>query len=191
LVVGDGGPAASLAPAKADTHVAIITSANAHALEQLAARELESQFRRLFVNIHTSLSHQPTSEAELLILVGSPQTNPHLKRAVGDLWPDCSDQGLVIKSVNLDGRQALVVGGGSPVATLWAVYELGQRYGVRYLLRDDVYPQKKCHCQWLTWTSPLNRNYERGSGVPSTISPWVRNRGVWQTTSECYGSLRS
>ena len=156
-------------PAKADTHVAIISSANAHALEQLAARELESQFQRLFVNIHTSLSHQPTSEAQLLVLVGSPQTNPHVKRAIGKSWPDISDQGLVIKSVSLDGQQTLVVGGGSPVATLWAVYELGQRYGVRYLLRDDVYPQKKV---------PL-----AVADLDITLEPRLRSR-TWRTVND-------
>jgi hypothetical protein len=34
----------------------------------------------------------------------------------------------------------LVVGGGSPVATLWAAYELGHHFGIRYLLHGDVLP---------------------------------------------------
>ena len=34
----------------------------------------------------------------------------------------------------------IVIGGGSPVATLWAVYELVERWGVRYLIDRDVYP---------------------------------------------------
>ena len=34
----------------------------------------------------------------------------------------------------------LTVGGGSPPATLWAVYDLVERWGVRYLLHEDVLP---------------------------------------------------
>src|SRR5262249_39546358 len=50
------------------------------------------------------------------------------------------DQGHLLRSVTHEGREALVVGGGSPVATLWAVYELGHRLGVRYLTRSDMPP---------------------------------------------------
>jgi hypothetical protein len=32
--------------------------------------------------------------------------------------------------------------GGSPRATLWAVYELAQRWGVRYLVDRDVFPEQ-------------------------------------------------
>ena len=34
------------------------------------------------------------------------------------------------------------MGGGSSQATLWAVYELAERWGVRYLLDRDVLPAK-------------------------------------------------
>ena len=36
----------------------------------------------------------------------------------------------------------LIVGGGSPRATIWAVYELVERWGVRYLLDHDALPAK-------------------------------------------------
>ena len=36
----------------------------------------------------------------------------------------------------------MVIVGGSPVATMWGVYELVERYGVRYLLHGDVFPPK-------------------------------------------------
>ena len=40
------------------------------------------------------------------------------------------------------GKPVLVLGGGSPKATLWAVYELVERWGVRYLLHGDVLPRE-------------------------------------------------
>ena len=75
-----------------------------------------------------------------MVVVGSPSTNPAVKEIIGDRWPKLSDQGQVIRSVKHDGRDLLVIGGGSPVATLWAVYELGHRFGMRYLLSGDVLP---------------------------------------------------
>ena len=56
-------------------------------------------------------------------------------------WPRVTDQTIVLQSFQYDGHSGLIVGGGSPAATLWAVYELGYRYGVRYLLRGDVFPE--------------------------------------------------
>src|SRR5207247_2713062 len=53
-----------------------------------------------------------------------------------------SGQGIVLKRTTVDGKPALVIGGGSPAATLWAVYELVERWGVRYLLHGDVLPEK-------------------------------------------------
>ena len=37
----------------------------------------------------------------------------------------------------------MIVGGGSPRATLWAVYALADKSGVRFLLHDDVLPSPR------------------------------------------------
>ena len=37
----------------------------------------------------------------------------------------------------------MTIAGGSPAATLWAVYELVERWGVRYLLSGDVFPARR------------------------------------------------
>ena len=49
----------------------------------------------------------------------------------------------MLKRAVLDGKPALIIGGGSPRATLWAVYELVERWGVRYLLHGDVLPDPR------------------------------------------------
>jgi hypothetical protein len=51
-----------------------------------------------------------------------------------------SPQALLLRRTEFRERPALVVGGGSPAATLWAVYELVERWGVRYLQDRDVFP---------------------------------------------------
>ena len=40
-------------------------------------------------------------------------------------------------------KPSMAIVGGSSAATLWGVYELVERYGVRYLLSGDVYPEKR------------------------------------------------
>mgnify|MGYP001258569575 CR=1 FL=1 len=55
--------------------------------------------------------------------------------------PALSDQGFLLRKTEAFGKHALAIVGGSSVATLWGVYELVERYGVRYLVDGDVYPQ--------------------------------------------------
>ena len=120
--------------------VYVVVGKDAPKLEQFAAEELQQQLQKLFDAEVTILNTVPEDD-EVYVLLGSPQTNPALKAAVGDAWPKLSDQGIVLRAMPAP-VDALVVGGGSPVATLWAVYELGHRFGIRYLLRGDIYPEK-------------------------------------------------
>lgn len=114
--------------------IAIVTGPDAPPLEKLAASELSAQFKALF-DAETTVQTSAPSDGSATVLIGSPKTNAAIKTA----WPTLTDQGQVIKSA--DG--VLIVGGGSPVATLWAVYELGYRFGIRYLLHDDALPVEK------------------------------------------------
>lgn len=128
----------SLAGPKVD----VVVGPDAPRLERFAAAELASQLKQLFDADATTVE-KPPAESPNLILLGSPTTNPAVKAAVGEGWPKLSDQGHVLRSVERDGRKVLVVGGGSPVATLWAVYELGHHFGIRYFLHADVMPARK------------------------------------------------
>ncbi len=117
--------------------VSVVVGADAPALERLAADELAAQFEQLF-EAEVTVATAADDGAVNVILVGSPTTNPQIDAAV---WPaELSDQGQVLKTVSDDGKSQLVVGGGSPVATLWAAYELGHSFGMRYLLHEDFAP---------------------------------------------------
>ena len=122
--------------------VSVVLGEDAPKLEQFAAAELCRYLKSLYgLNIQPAAA--PDKSAEMTLLVGSPQTNSAVRTSLGpDGWPTVSDQGIVLKRAKLDGKPALVVGGGSPRATLWAVYELVERWGVRYLLHGDVLPEK-------------------------------------------------
>jgi hypothetical protein len=130
-------PGALLAGPRVD----VVVGPQAPELERFAAQELAGQFRRLF-DAESKISDRIPSESEHLILVGNPTSNPAIK-SLDVKWPKLSDQGHVLRSAKAGGRPALVVGGDSPVATLWAAYELGQRFGIRYMLFGDLDPVVK------------------------------------------------
>jgi hypothetical protein len=124
--------------ATAGPRVDVVVGAGAPQLERFAAAELSAQFQKLF-DADVNIGSEVPAVASHLILIGSPATNPAMK-PLADQWPKLSDQGHIAKSVRLAGKPALAVGGGSPVATLWAVYELGHHFGTRSFLFGDLYP---------------------------------------------------
>ncbi len=141
-IIATLGLLAAIAPATAtgtSATIQVVVGPGGPELERFAARELTGQLERLFdvtTTVGTSLSHTATH----VVLVGGPQSNPAVQEVLGDHWPSLSDQGILIRSFQRREQQGVVVAGGSPVATLWAAYELGHRFGVRYLLQEDIYP---------------------------------------------------
>lgn len=124
------------APIGDNTQVAVIVSENASELERFAAEQLCDYLEKLF-GVQTRPASNVSTEIEVLFLVGNLdiQTTPE-----GPPFPPVSEQGFILRCVQFQGRPSLVVRGGSPRATLWAVYELVERWGVRYLLHRDILP---------------------------------------------------
>lgn len=121
--------------------VTIVIGASAPELEKRAAGELAGALQKLFdaqAPVQTSLPENGGA-----ILIGSPATNAAVKTALGEKWPELSAQGHIVKSVTSPRGTVLVAGGGSAVATLWAVHELGYRFGIRHLLHGDFMPIEK------------------------------------------------
>lgn len=132
----------AFAASPAAPSVAVVIGPNAPALERQAASYLVAQLQNLFGAQTAILSNRPASEAALIFL-GNPESNPGITDVMGGAWPNLSAQGHLIKSVRFQGRDALVLGGGSPVATRWAVHEFGYRCGIRHLLFGDFAPLMK------------------------------------------------
>ena len=122
-----------------DDTATVVIGKNASELERYAGAELCRYLRELF-EIRASLTTSADDSARNVFLIGMPSTNPLI---AGKAFPESSDQTIVLKSIMLGDRHALIVGGGSPKATLWAVYQLVERSGVRYLLHGDVLPPHK------------------------------------------------
>ena len=119
----------------------IVLGPEAPDLEVFAAHELSRYLRELY-GIQPERVRTLGAGSGLNILLGSPQTNPAFHSiSAHHAWPRVSDQGIVLKRVSVADREVLILGGGSPAATLWAVYELVERSGVRFLLEKDVFPE--------------------------------------------------
>ena len=124
-------------------HVDVLIGHGASALEQHAARQLCHYLQELY-GVTSTPSHEPSGDAQISLIVGQPATNPAVVRGLaGASWPEVSNQGIVLRPVQLDGKPALIIGGGSDRATSWAVYELVERWGVRFLLDRDVLPDNR------------------------------------------------
>lgn len=112
--------------------VTIVTAADAPALERLAATELRGLLEVLFdAEVKISAGVVPENPRHLILLGPS--------QARSALPDDLGEQGHVVQST-LSG---LVIAGGSPAATLWAVYEYGYANGMRYLVGGDFPPVER------------------------------------------------
>jgi hypothetical protein len=118
--------------------VAVVVGQSAPELERWAAEQLCTRLQKLF-GIRTQPVVDVPAAARAIFMVGSPATNRAITR---DSFPSVSRQGIVLRRLSLKNRPAFIVGGGSPAATLWAVSELGERWGVRYQLQGDVWPTR-------------------------------------------------
>jgi len=81
-----------------------------------------------------------------LIVLGGPAVNSLVASAekmqlvqFTGLKPD----GLIVRTVELDGRPAIVVGGNDEPGTMYAAYELLERLGIVFQLTNDIIPEKK------------------------------------------------
>lgn len=108
--------------------VTIVVRPDSPKIEQYAATELSTHLNMLF-DAEVSVSTEASNADNVILLSGA--------------WPGLSEQGHLVLSTERDGKPMLLVAGGSPVAALWAVYELAHHFGVRFLLHADFPPIKR------------------------------------------------
>jgi glycosyl hydrolase family 67 len=156
--------------------VEVVISKEADDLERFAAEELQRYLRRLFGESANVVS-SPSATADYLFLLGTDAD--HLGRALGEEpLPHLNDQGFLLRKTNWKDKPAMLIVGGSPVATMWGVYELVERYGVRYLLHGDVYPQRKQDF----YLPEINRVFE-----PVFRARWFKTMGDFALGTEGWG----
>ena len=106
-------------------------SPDAHALESRAASELRQYVRQLF-GFTPSLSKSRRRAGKTIVLgTGESSPGPGRKNRLGR-------EGYAIRC---DDGTSLEICGGSPIAVLWAAYELIEQWGVTFLVQGDVIPE--------------------------------------------------
>jgi hypothetical protein len=109
-------------------------SPTADKLQQFAAAELKRYLKRLFgITAHIATGASAGGRRFVLGL----HTDDHVRAAARRL-PNLSDQGHLVRR---QSPQVMILTGGSSAAVAWAVYELVERYGVRFLLHGDLFPK--------------------------------------------------
>lgn len=79
------------------------------------------------------------------VLVGGPQRNDLVHAASEDhlvSFENLKTDGFLLQTIRIEGREALVVGGNDDASTMYAVYDLLERYGATFLLTGDILPEK-------------------------------------------------
>ncbi len=111
----------------------IIVSDSDDPIEQYAASELTGLLETLF-EADVKVAAKVPEAASNVILLGNTAYNHGVEN--NEQTVSVSTQGMIVKTT----KSGLVIRGGSPVATLWAVYEFGHSFGMRYLPEGDYAP---------------------------------------------------
>lgn len=81
-----------------------------------------------------------------LLLVGGPEANELVKKATQAGMIDFSSlrpEGFLLKTLSVEGRQALVIGGNDEAGTLYAAYDWLEQQGVVFQITDDIIPNHR------------------------------------------------
>ncbi len=113
--------------------------------ECFAAAELQQYLRRITGRAEdfTTVDDEAVPPGDL-ILVGGPRSNAATARLAAALQISQTDldglgpEGYVIKSARADDRQVLLIAGGGRVGTLYGVYDLLHRLGVRWYAPGEI-----------------------------------------------------
>lgn len=130
---------------------AVVVSEAASDLERYAAAELCRYLAGCF-GAEISPAETVPADADCVFLLGTPESNPAVAAATARRpFPELGEQGFLLRRVRFKNRKAMILGGGSPRATLWAVYDLAERWGVCHTTQTDLFPVQRS-----LWLPDLN-----------------------------------
>ena len=127
----------------------VVTSSTPGPLEELAGNELVKYGSQIFESdvekVVAQAVHPPTGQ---MIIIGPVHSNAIINQLVteGKLVVDESflgDQGFVIKKLQCQGQDAVVITGRTGNAVLYGTYTFLEEYGCGFYFSGDVVPDKK------------------------------------------------
>ena len=123
---------------QATADVAVVVGETADPLERHAAQELCDYLGKLYA-LDVAPSTEPGVATTVFVLRPAGGDTAAAAAAYGVL-PGLGPQSILIRPFQQGDTQCVLLTGGSPVAVMWSVYELVERWGVRYLVHGDVLP---------------------------------------------------
>ncbi|MGI8982804.1 MAG: alpha-glucuronidase family glycosyl hydrolase [Pirellulaceae bacterium] len=129
---------AALASA-AGPRVDIVIGETAPPLEKRAAEDIAADLKKVY-DAEVKIATAAPEDAENVIFIGSLETNEQTKKQIAESWPKLSNQGHVLRTIKYQGKPALFIGGGSPVAAYWGAAEYAHHLGIRAMLYGDLSP---------------------------------------------------
>ncbi|MGO8731378.1 MAG: alpha-glucuronidase family glycosyl hydrolase [Terriglobia bacterium] len=118
------------------------------------------------------------------ILVGGPQANELVREAVSRRlvnFEGLKPEGFILRTTRLEGRRVLVVGGNEEAASMYAAYDLLERYGAVFLLTGDILPEKKADLEFRDFDVRSDPAFRRRGFLVSFIYP---NRSIMSMQDE-------
>jgi hypothetical protein len=115
---------------------------------------------------------------KLAILLGGPDVNPLAREAVVKRLVDFSglkQDGFLLWQTKLGRQNVLIVGGNDEASTMYAVYDLVERFGVTFLLVKDILPERTTDLKIPALQLRVETPFPRRGFLISNIYP---NRGM-------------
>ena len=124
----------------------IVTGRGGETFDRWVAGELQRYLQELSGAEFSVVASDAVPAEKPLIVLGGPENNPlaaaaQEKQLVSFIG--LKPEGLVLKTIELNGRPALVAGGNDEAGTMYAAYELLERLGIVFQLTGDVTAQQK------------------------------------------------
>lgn len=127
----------------------IVLPEGAQGLYRHSAEELQKYLGQLTgvrpeIVAPQDIAKQPKEIA--LLFVGGPEMNELVKKAaeVGKIsFKNLKPEGFLLKTIQVEGRSALVIAGNDEAGTLYGVYDWLERQGVVFQITNDIIPQPK------------------------------------------------
>jgi hypothetical protein len=126
---------------------AIVLGDNADPFYRFVGEELQRYVKAITgTGLEIATASQAASRPEpLLLLIGGPTANGLVADAVKRKeanFLDLKVDGFMLWNVGAGKKRGLIVGGNDEASTMYAAYDLVERWGVTFLLAKDILPEK-------------------------------------------------
>jgi hypothetical protein len=159
------------------TKLTIFVGDKSYPVEKYAAEELAKYIYELWKFRPAIVSDHVETFAGPAILLGSPSTNLHVARLARNLkWDQITADGFYIKTVGTE-PDVLVIGGRLPRGTLFGVYNIVERWGMRFSLTEDIFPVNPAPLSLGSFDEKFEPSYATramrpSNNLPEGSAPW-------------------